>query len=106
MPPMFPREQPVPERSWRERAHPSQGGLYKVFIHNDDVTPMDFVVHVLAAIFVIPPPNAEYIMYAAHLTGSAYVQTLPASEARFRINKARFAAGFGGFPLQFSMEPE
>ncbi len=103
---MLPRERPVPERSPRERTRPSQGRLYKVFIHNDDVTPMAFVVHVLATVFLVPPPNAEYIMYAAHLTGSAYVQTLPASEARSRINKARFAGAFAGFPLQFSMEPE
>ena len=103
---MFLREQLVPEKSQRQKRQPSPGRLVKVFIHNDEITPMDFVVHVLVTIFLVPSPNAEHIMYTAHLTGSAYVQTLPQVEARLRINKARFAAGLKGLPLQFSMEPE
>jgi ATP-dependent Clp protease adaptor protein ClpS len=103
---MFLKEQLVPEKSERLKRHPSQGRLVRVFIHNDRVTPMDFVVHVLITIFLVPSPNAEHIMYTAHLTGCAYVQTLPSVEAQLRINKARFAAGLRGLPLQFSMEPE
>lgn len=79
---------------------------YKVFIHNDDVTPMDFVVHVLKTIFYQSNPKAYEIMLIAHITGLAYVQTLPKSEAEKRINKAHFAAGLEGYPLHFSMEPE
>jgi len=67
---------------------------------------MDFVVDVLLAIFEVPSPNAEHIMYTAHLTGSAYVQTLPAAQARLRVSRARFAASLKSYPLQFSMEPE
>lgn len=80
--------------------------LYRVIIHNDDVTPMDFVVHVLRTIFMVSPPDAVNIMFEAHHSGSAYVQTLPKAEAQARINKAHFAAGLEGFPLHFSMEPE
>jgi ATP-dependent Clp protease adaptor protein ClpS len=103
---MFVKEQLVPEKSSRQKWQPSQGRLVKVFIHNDEITPMDFVVHVLVNIFLVPSPNAEHIMYTAHLTGSAYVQTLPSAEARLRIYKAQFAAGLRGLPLQFSTEPE
>jgi ATP-dependent Clp protease adapter protein ClpS len=46
------------------------------------------------------------IMYTAHLNGAAYVQTLPRTEAKRRINKAHFAARLKSFPLEFSMEPE
>jgi ATP-dependent Clp protease adapter protein ClpS len=67
---------------------------------------MEFVVHVLVTIFLVPSPNAEHIMYTAHLTGSAYVQTLPLAEARLRINKAGFVSGLRNLPLKFSMEPE
>src|SRR5512147_537890 len=80
--------------------------LYRVIIHNDDVTPMDFVVNVLTSIFLLSQPDAVDVMYTAHYKGAAYVQTLPKSEAERRINKAHFAAGVEGYPLHFSMEPE
>ena len=80
--------------------------LYRVIIHNDDVTPMDFVVHVLRNIFMLLPPDAVEVMYIAHFNGEAVVQILPRSEAETRINKAHFAAGLEGYPLHFSMEPE
>ena len=80
--------------------------LYRVIIHNDDVTPMDFVVHVLSNIFMLPPQDAVRIMFRAHYRGQAVVQILPRSEAEKRINKAHFAAGLEGYPLHFSMEAE
>lgn len=80
--------------------------LYRVIIHNDDVTPMDFVVHTLKTFFYLSNLKATEIMMTAHFSGSAYVQTLPKSEAEKRINKAHFAAGLEGYPLHFSMEAE
>jgi ATP-dependent Clp protease adaptor protein ClpS len=80
--------------------------LYRVIIHNDDVTPMDFVVNVLTSIFFVSPPDAVEVMLVAHYKGAAYVQTLPKTEAQKRINKAHFAAGLEGYPLHFSMEKE
>ena len=80
--------------------------LYRVIIHNDDVTPMDFVVSILERIFFIQGVDALEIMLIAHYTGMAYVQTLPKAEAQSRIGKAHFAAGLEGYPLHFSMEPE
>jgi ATP-dependent Clp protease adaptor protein ClpS len=80
--------------------------LYRVIIHNDDVTPMDFVVQILKTIFYLSNAKAAEIMLTAHYYGTAYVQTLPKSEAERRINKAHFAAGLEGYPLHFSLEPE
>jgi len=80
--------------------------LYRIIIHNDDVTPMDFVVQILKTVFYLSNDKAADIMMTAHITGIAYVQTLPRSEAEKRINKAHFAAGLEGYPLHFSMEPE
>jgi ATP-dependent Clp protease adapter protein ClpS len=67
---------------------------------------MDFVTHILITVFFIPHLNAAYIMYTAHLNGSAYVQTLPKPEAGKRIGQAHFSARLKGYPLEFSMEPE
>jgi ATP-dependent Clp protease adaptor protein ClpS len=79
---------------------------YRVIIHNDDVTPMDFVVNILERIFFITGPDAVDVMYIAHFSGAAYVQTLPKGEAQSRIGKAHFASGLEGYPLSFTMEPE
>lgn len=80
--------------------------LFRVIIHNDDVTPMDFVVHVLTRIFVLLQPDAVKVMFTAHYRGEAVVQILPKSEAEKRINRAHFAAGVEGYPLHFSLETE
>lgn len=80
--------------------------LYRIIIHNDSVTPMDFVVRVLTQVFFLGTPNAMDIMLKAHITGTAYVQTVSKSEAEKRINKAHAFADAEGYPLQFSMEPE
>jgi ATP-dependent Clp protease adaptor protein ClpS len=78
--------------------------LVRVIIHNDDVTPMDFVVHVLESIFFLSRPDALDVMLTAHFSGMAHVQTLPKTEAQKRVNKAHFAAGLEGYPLHFSLE--
>lgn len=80
--------------------------LYRVIIHNDDVTPMDFVVQVLKTLFYLSNRKAADIMFTAHVYGSAYVQSLAKSEAEKRIRKAHFEADNAGYPLRFSLEPE
>lgn len=80
--------------------------FYRILIHNDDVTPMDFVVEVLKQIFFLGNDRAAEIMLVAHIKGSAYVQSLPRMEAEKRIQKAHHAAGMAGYPLHFSSEPE
>lgn len=79
---------------------------YKVFIHNDDVTPYEFVIVILQKIFELLPMAAEHITFVAHSNGIAYVATYPKPEAQKRVGKAHFAAGLEGFPLHFSIEPE
>jgi ATP-dependent Clp protease adaptor protein ClpS len=103
---MDPSTRPIPAKTEEEELETSEGPLYRVIIHNDPVTPMDFVIHILVAIFFVPDPNAAHIMYTAHINGSAYVQTLPKPEAGRRIGRATFSARLKGYPLEFSMEPE
>ncbi len=78
---------------------------FKVFIHNDDVTPYDFVIIVLQKFFDLTPLEAEHVTFVAHTAGVAYVATFPKTEAQKRVGKARFAASLEGFPLAFSIEP-
>lgn len=103
---MSPRTQTVPRVIPETVPEIELEPLYRVIIHNDDVTPMDFVISVLERIFFVSEADAVNIMFTAHYTGLAYVQTLPKSEAQSRIGKAHFAAGLEGYPLRFTMEPE
>jgi len=80
--------------------------LYQVIIHNDDVTPMDFVVHILKTCFYLSNPQSAEIMLSAHVYGSAYVQTLAKSEAHKRVDRAHAQAHNAGYPLKFTLEPE
>jgi len=98
--------QATPQIEIVEETKPELEPLYRVIIHNDDITPMDFVVNVLTSIFMLSQPDSMDVMLIAHYKGAAYVQTLPKSEAENRINKAHFAAGLEGYPLHFSIEPE
>lgn len=79
---------------------------YRIIIHNDDVTPFDFVIVILQRIFQLLPLAAEHVTFMAHYTGQAYVCTLPLNEAKKRVGKAHFAAQLEGYPLKFTIEPE
>jgi len=96
----------IPEIQIIEETETELEPLYMVIIHNDPVTPMDFVVHVLKNYFYLSNNKAADIMFTAHIYNTAYVQTLAKSEAEKRIHKAHFEANNAGYPLHFSMEPE
>ena len=78
----------------------------RVIIHNDDVTPFDFVIMILLRVFQLTSIEAERITFIAHTSGIAHVTTLPCPEAYKRVGKAHFAASLEGYPLMFTIEPE
>ena len=80
--------------------------LYRVLIHNDDRTPMDFVVHILKSIFRLDESRAVDVMFEAHETAVAHVVTEPLEHAEFHVDQARSLSRGRGWPLTFSIEPE
>lgn len=80
--------------------------LYRVIVHNDDVTPYEFVIIVLVRFFNLGSHDAELVTWIAHTTGIAQVTVLPLREAQKRVGKAHFAANLEGYPLTFTIEPE
>jgi ATP-dependent Clp protease adaptor protein ClpS len=78
----------------------------RVIIHNDDVTPMDFVVDILRSEFELDSTAAEKIMWEAHGTGAAHVLTCGEEEATLRVDRSHSKARARNFPLTFSIEPE
>lgn len=79
---------------------------FRVIIHNDDVTPFDFVIAVLIGIFELGPDQAVDITYEAHHNGLALVTVLPYQEAHRKVYNAHTAARQYGYPLSFTLEPE
>ncbi len=78
---------------------------YNVIIHNDDVTSMEFVVHVLRVVFFKSPEAATQIMLDAHKTGSACVGVYPYDIAVSKVTKAMQMAKEEGFPLRLTIAP-
>lgn len=79
---------------------------FKVIIHNDNITPMDFVTAVLCNIFDLNAKKAVEVMYEAHYKGLALVTVLPYQEAHRRVYNAQTAARQLGYPLAFTLEPD
>jgi ATP-dependent Clp protease adaptor protein ClpS len=96
----------LPEIIEKQIEQTTEGPLYDVIIHNDDKTPMDFVVTILLSIFQLSGLQAIQVMYSAHHHGSAYVQTLPKPEAVKRVGLAHISARLNKYPLEFTIEPQ
>jgi ATP-dependent Clp protease adaptor protein ClpS len=79
---------------------------YKVFVHNDDVTPMWFVTQVLQGIFGLEGQRAMQVMLEAHHEGVAFVVALSFEQAEFRVEQAHAMARTARYPLKFTYEPE
>jgi ATP-dependent Clp protease adaptor protein ClpS len=80
--------------------------LAKVILHNDSLTPYDFVIAALIRFFRHDAHQAELITWTAHNSESALVAVLRLDDARNKVGKAHFAASLEGYPLMFTVEPE
>ena len=100
------QDAPATTRQDETKQKPRHAPRYRVFIHNDDVTPMDFVVDTLRSVFQKPEPEAIQIMLQAHNTNIAHVATLPLEQAEFRVDQAHSLARARKLPLKFTYEPE
>jgi ATP-dependent Clp protease adaptor protein ClpS len=92
----------VPDRAAEESFEPR----FLVLIHNDDVTPYEYVLKILGHVFLLSEELAEHVAWTAHSEGVAVVVVRPEAEARRLIRVAQSHAGQEGYPLQFTMEPE
>ena len=80
--------------------------LYKVILHNDDYTTMDFVITVLESIFKKSPSEAYRIMMHVHTRGVAIAGVYAYEVAETKVVLAQGYAKEAGHPLRCSMEPE
>lgn len=79
--------------------------MFRVLMHNDDYTTMEFVVHVLRNVFRKPTEEAVRIMLAIHHEGIGECGVFTADIAETKIAMVHARAEEHGFPLRCSMEP-
>ena len=90
-------------RTHEELKRPS---LYRVILHNDDYTTMEFVVMILESVFNKPSKEAFRIMFNVHNDGVGICGVYTYEVAETKIATVHSIARESGWPLKCSMEPE
>lgn len=80
--------------------------LYKVFLLNDDFTPMEFVVEVLESLFNKNRAEATRIMMHVHQKGVGLCGVYTFEVAETKVDQVMAAAHQAGHPLQCTLERE
>ncbi len=78
--------------------------LYKVLLHNDDYTPMEFVVELLMKFFRMPQPKAEQVMIHVHTRGIGVCGIFPREIAETKVAQVMGYAKEYQHPLQCTMD--
>ena len=80
--------------------------LYKVIMHNDDYTTMEFVLSVLVNIFKKDVGEANKIMMDVHKKGIGIAGIYTYDIAVTKVTKAMNLAKEEGFPFKLTIEKE
>jgi ATP-dependent Clp protease adaptor protein ClpS len=78
--------------------------MFKVLLHNDDYTTMEFVVHVLMIVFHKPVEEATRIMLNVHKKGLGVCGVYTYEIAETKIDTVTRLARDSGHPLKCTME--
>ena len=81
-----------------------QPPLFKVLLHNDDYTTMDFVVSVLQSIFAMAEEQAIQVMLNVHVRGIGVAGIYTFEIAEMKVEKTTSLAREQEFPLLCTME--
>ncbi|MCW8995640.1 MAG: ATP-dependent Clp protease adapter ClpS [Psychromonas sp.] len=91
------------ERSSTKLVPPS---MYNVLLHNDDYTPMDFVIDVLQRFFRLGHEKATEVMLNVHYKEVGVCGTFTAEIAETKVVQVMNYAKQHEHPLRCSMEKE
>ena len=94
------------EGELKTRARVKKPRMWKVLLHNDDYTTMEFVVYILQSVFRHSPASASRIMLVVHKSGVGAAGTYTREIAETRMAQVLQLAQNEGHPLQCTMEPE
>jgi ATP-dependent Clp protease adaptor protein ClpS len=101
-PPQFDSEEAVLAESREKVEEPP---LYKVVLHNDDYTTMEFVVWVLERVFNMPEEQAIQVMLSVHLRGTGVAGIYTYEIAESKVERTTTLAREHEYPLLTTMEP-
>ena len=93
------------EFALEERRRPKRPRKWKVLLHNDDFTTMEFVIHVLVTHFHKPPAEATQIMLQVHRKGVGLAGVYSREVAETKIAEVTDEARAEGMPLKLTAEP-
>ena len=80
--------------------------MFRVLLHNDDFTPMDFVVRLLQTVFRRSEADATAIMLHVHNRGVGVAGVYTHEIAETKVAQVHMLARQNECPLMASMEPE
>jgi ATP-dependent Clp protease adaptor protein ClpS len=80
--------------------------LFKVLLHNDDFTTMDFVVFILEYVFMRDSAESFAIMLKVHNEGVGLAGVYPYEVATMKAEKAMNLARAREYPLLCTVEEE
>ena len=89
-----------------ERSDTREPTMYKVILHNDDYTTMEFVVEILMMVFGKTLEKATEIMLNVHHKGQGICGVYTREIAETKVETVHHMAGNRGFPLKSTMEKE
>jgi len=99
---MLPQYDEMPVAEAEEKVE--QPKLYKVLLHNDDYTTMEFVIEILESIFNMPEDQAIQVMLNVHVRGVGVAGIYTFEVAEMKVSKTTAAAREHEFPLLCTME--
>ncbi len=88
----------------RQKPRLQEPKLYRVVLHNDDYTTMDFVVQVVMAVFHKPAAEATKIMLDVHKKGRGVVGVYTFDIAATKVSQVHEMARQNEFPLKATSE--
>lgn len=94
----------VTEQKTKQKLQKPQ--LYKVILHNDDFTTMEFVVEILQGIFHKSEADATAIMLNIHRNGMGVAGIFTKEIAETKVAETMQAAEEAEYPLLCTMEPD
>lgn len=80
--------------------------MFKVLLHNDDYTSMDFVVEILMGVFRKTQPQAEQIMLQIHEKDKAVCGVYSFEIAQTKAEQVKQLAKQNEFPLLATIEED
>ena len=80
--------------------------MYRVLLHNDDYTPMDFVVGLLRNVFRHTESSATRVMLHVHNSGVGVAGVFTFEIAETKVAQVHAMAHESDCPLMASLEPE